>query len=270
MAKFSVAEQFRLERLSQMVGDRQLARWISDEAAASCSAEGSDELALTMAQRYLSGEPLQYIFGHWSFRNLELRCDSRGLIPRPETEMLVELVEEELRSSPWMKRLLDIGTGTGAIALSLATEMVGLSILASDVSSAALQLAEENVASQSSLKSELTLVESDLFEALGRYAPFDLIISNPPYIPLSAELDLRVSHYEPPQALFAGEDGLDVIRELISGAPNMLSGRGAMVFLEIDVTHGTRVIDLAAENGFTFAQIHRDLAGRERFAQLVY
>lgn len=259
-----------LDRLSRKVASQQLARWIWNEARSRYSGEDVEASALEFADRYLAGEPLQYVFGHWSFRGLELKCDRRGLIPRPETELLVDLVKADMAANPWMKRVLEIGTGTGAIALALGTEVSGLSIVATDVSPDALSLAKENLASQEALISEVVMVHSDLFSALGGYGLFDLIVSNPPYVPSSTVLDPRVADYEPHQALFGGVDGFQIIAKLIEGSPPMLSRRGAELYLEIDESHGGRIAELALRSGFSAAQIHQDLAGKDRFAQLVY
>ena len=182
----------------------------------------------------------------------------------------MDLVKGDLQTNPWMKRVLEIGTGTGAIALALATEVSGLSIVATDVSLDALSLAQENLASQESLTSEVVMVHSDLFSALGGYGLFDLIVSNPPYVPSSTVLDARVADYEPHQALFGGDDGLEIISRLIEGSPAMLSRRGAGLYLEIDESHGGRIVELASQSGFSAMQIHQDLAGKDRFAQLIY
>ncbi len=258
------------ERLSRKVGSQQLARWIWDEARSRCPDEDVETLACEFADRYMAGEPLQYVFGHWSFRALELKCDRRGLIPRPETELLVDLVKADLQANSWMKRVLEIGTGSGAIALALATEVSGLSIVATDVSGDALSLAKENLASQASLTSEVVMVHSDLFSALGGYGLFDLIVSNPPYVPSSTVLDARVADYEPHQALFGGDDGLEIIARLIEGSPPMLSRRGAELYIEIDESHGGRIVELASRSGFTATRIRQDLSGKDRFAQLIY
>ncbi|TAN22900.1 MAG: peptide chain release factor N(5)-glutamine methyltransferase [Actinomycetota bacterium] len=259
-----------LGRLSAKVGSLQISKWILDEAGSRCSGRQVESLAFEMAARYLGGEPLQYIFGHWSFRSLELNCDRRGLIPRPETELLVDLAISAIAANPAIVNVLEIGTGTGAIALALASEISGLKILAIDNSPEALKLARENLAAQASLKSEVEIVYSDLFSSLEDYGPFDLIVSNPPYIANSAKLDPRVAGYEPHQALFAGEDGLSVIRRIIEGSPSVLSGGSAQhVLIEIGETHGRKVVELALRNGYSQVCIRKDLAGRDRFACLV-
>jgi len=259
-----------LGRLAAMLGSLHLSKWILDEASSSCSGQQAQDLALEMAARYLGGEPLQYIFGHWSFRALDLKCDERALIPRPETELLVDLARAEINANPGTVKVLEIGTGTGAIALALATEVSGLSIVATDISLDALDLAGENLAAQSGLKSRVEIVCSDLFSSLDEYGAFDLIVSNPPYIPSSTELDPRVAGHEPHQALFGGEDGLSVIRRIIEEAPSKLRlGAAQMAIIEMDETHGRKVAELARHYGYSDVRIRKDLAGKERFACLV-
>lgn len=259
-----------LKDLSDRLGDFQIARWIIEEARSSVAEQNVNSKACEIADRYLRGEPLQYLFGHWSFRRLEVYCDNRALIPRPETELLVDLVQSALKNRKLETRILEIGTGTGAIALSLGTENPGLSIVATDLSQAALELARKNLAKyQKDLLSPVTLVHSDLFERLNSTVVYDFIVSNPPYVPASSELCPTVFDHEPHVALFAGEDGLDVIRKLIAEAPEWLLGEGSEVFIEIDHTQGPAVIDLGAKAGFREATIHNDLSGRVRFAHLI-
>ncbi|MDA8271447.1 MAG: peptide chain release factor N(5)-glutamine methyltransferase [Actinomycetota bacterium] len=259
-----------LERLSDRVGRPQLAKWIVDEAFSVRSGAAAESYALEIAQRYLAGEPIQYIFGHWSFRGLELKCDARALIPRSETEQLVDLVRSEITANPWMRKVLEIGTGTGAIALSLASEIAGLTVVATELSKGALALARENLAAQTGLPSGVEMVQSDLFDSMSGFGLFDLIVSNPPYLPASTVLEPRVALYEPHEALFGGADGLALITRLIEESPMHMTRRGAELILEIDETHGARVVELAHQHGYTSVQIHQDLSGRDRFAQLVY
>ncbi len=266
----SAAEWRLLQRLSERVGRGQLAKWILDEAFSVRSGAAAESYALEIADRYIAGEPIQYIFGHWSFRGLELKCDARALIPRPETEQLVDLARSEITANQWMRRIVEIGTGTGAIALSLATEIAGLKVVATELSTGALALARENLAAQTGFSSEVEMVQSDLFDSLSGFGLFDLIVSNPPYLPASTELEPRVATYEPHEALFGGADGLAVIARLIEESPVHMTRRGAGLVLEIDETHGARVVELANQHGYTFVQIHQDLSGRDRFARLVY
>lgn len=259
------------QRIVAEIGNPQLAIWIIEEAKVRDKGTNWENLAYSMACRFKRGEPIQYIFGHWSFRSLDLRCDSRALIPRPETEQLVQLIIDELGSSASKDTcILEIGTGTGAIAVSLAKEVENLTIVASDISSGALELAAENLARQSILRSEVHLIQSDLYGAIALEPHFDLIVSNPPYVPTGSYLESRVFKYEPHLALFGGLDGLDFIEPIIAGAPQRLKGRGGRVFLEIDQGHGENVLEIANECGFTQANLIKDYPGKDRFVSLVY
>lgn len=208
-------------------------------------------------------EPLQYIEGEAAFRQLRLRVDRRVLIPRPETEVLVGEVLGWARGRDRLE-ILDVGTGSGAIALSLATEGSFSRVVATDISADALQLARENHA----LMAPDAPVE---FRPGEGYAPvrgerFDVVVSNPPYVAEAerASLDPEVREWEPEGALFAGADGLRVVRELIAGAPSVLRA-GGLLALEIGSGQAAAVADqLRATPGFGEAHIRRDLAGRER------
>lgn len=253
-------------RIFARVGDLQLSRWIAAEAVERAGTAGAYEVAHELTERYLSGVPIQYLFGHWSFRSIELRCDPRALIPRPETEMLVELAKKFIAASGASK-VIDIGTGTGAIALSLAFECSGLEITATDIDEEALELAGENRNGILGLRSNVRLVVSDLFVGLENWERFDLIVSNPPYVAEGSRLEDRVRVYEPHHALFAGPDGLDVIRRIISEAPAWLTSGGGLM-IEIGELHGESVEELGDLAGFRSCTIERDLAGRNRFGIL--
>lgn len=225
----------------------------------------ADELAEFKARlrRRLRREPLQYIEGEAAFRELRLRVDARVLIPRPETEVLVD---EVLRWAAGRGALeaVDIGTGSGAIALSLATEGRFVRVVATDVSTDALAVAREN-------QRRTAPGASVEFREGAGYAPlgderFDVIVSNPPYIALgeAGSLAPEVREWEPAGALFAGETGLEVIRELVAGAPAHLRP-GGLLALEIGAGQAAAVADLVRSvPGFAAPRIRRDLAGRER------
>jgi release factor glutamine methyltransferase len=202
--------------------------------------------------RRASHEPLQHLTGTQEFYGLPLRVTRDTLIPRPETELLVEAAIAWANSQPPANpiRILDVGTGTGAIALALATHLPTAEITAIDISPAALTIARENAAALN-LTDRITFVESDLLAALTTSLPFDLIASNPPYIPTTdaPTLAAEVHDHEPHTALFAGNDGLDIYRRLIPAAhaalrPNGLLAlefgfgqRDALRFLLEDPTH---------------------------------
>lgn len=219
-----------------------------------------------LLKRRAAREPLQYIIGHQPFRNLELKVAPGVLIPRPETEQLVERVLEWIRCGPTAApTILDIGTGTGAIALSLAAEASAM-VTATDVSDTALAIAVEN-RDAAELTDVVAFRAGSLFEAVPHDAQFDVIVSNPPYIAEVDEqtLDPEVRDWEPRDALFAGTDGLDVIRRLAEGAARHLRC-GGLLALEVGSGQARTVASLLeAEAGYTDVRIGRDHDGIERF-----
>ena len=186
--------------------------------------------------RAATGEPIQYILGEWEFRELTLKCDKRALIPRPETEDLVQLLldDEQLRGvqSPV---ILDYGTGTGCIALSIAKEMPNARVIAIDVSEEALSLARENAAVLG-LESRVVFVNVSTVDLADLLEPntINAIISNPPYIPSETcdGLDQKVKDFEPRLALDGGPDGMDITRGIIEEAAMLLTGGGS-IYLEL-------------------------------------
>ena len=220
-----------------------------------------------LLRRRASREPLQYIIGRTGFRQLELKTDSRVMIPRPETEVLVqEVLDWASRRAGSMGRVWDMGTGTGAVALSLAAEGACTSVVATDVSPEALSVAADN-AKRYDVSGLVEFREGSLFEPLQQGEPFDVIVSNPPYIADSekGELQPEVRDWEPPEALFAGEDGLDVIRDLVAGAPEHLL-TGGLLALECGFSQAERVVaDVNATGAFASVRVRPDLTGRPRF-----
>jgi release factor glutamine methyltransferase len=207
--------------------------------------------------RRAAREPLAYIFGEWGFRRLTLRVDSRVLIPRPETEALVErcLALLEGLSEP---RVLDVGVGSGAIALAIADEYPGARVVATESSRDALAVAEEN-RSVAGLVERVELVEGELFAGLS--GPFDLVVSNPPYVE-AAELEAlepEVRLHEPRGALVA----TGVTERIADGAPALLDAGGALALEVADGAAGT-VADELRRRGYAEVTISPDLAGRER------
>jgi release factor glutamine methyltransferase len=220
-------------------------------------------------RRRLRHEPLQYVLGTAAFRALELRVDRRALIPRPETEVLVSAVLDWSTARAMAGRparsVLDIGTGSGAIALSLAAEGGFERVVATDVSAAALALAAENAAA-CGLAARVEFRCGPLFEPVGD-ARFDVVVANPPYVAESeaAMLAPEVLEHEPALALFGGDDGLDVLRDLIAAAPGYMED-GALLALEIGATQGEAVLDLVRRTGaYAAERIGLDLAQRPRF-----
>jgi release factor glutamine methyltransferase len=206
-----------------------------------------------MVRRRLRREPVAYILGRRGFRELDLAVDPRVLIPRPETELLVELAHEV---GP--RRVLDLGTGSGAIALAVAAELPGCEVLATDTSAGALAVARAN-SERLGLAERVELVEAMLPPGLGG---FDLVLANLPYVG-EAEwggLEPEVTEWEPREALLAGPDGLDVLRAAIPAA----AGVAPVLGLEVGAGQAAAVGDLAMEAGFGAIEVRSDLAGIPR------
>jgi release factor glutamine methyltransferase len=206
-------------------------------------------------RRAVEREPVAYIIGRRGFRHIELRVDRRALIPRPETELLVEVALE----LPAGTRVLDVGTGSGAVALALAQERPDLRVSGSDVDADALQLARAN---GERLGSPVSWLRADLLD--GVPDEFDAVLSNPPYVADGerAALAPEILRHEPPHALFAGADGLDAIRVLL--AQLATRERPRMVALEVGERQALAVANLMREAGFALVRTERDLAGIER------
>jgi len=242
------------------------------------------ELGLFRAllKRRANREPLQHVLGTVAFRELELATDARALIPRPETEVLVGEVLGWAREASgglcplsgglegpgdpeWGLTALDIGTGTGAIALSLLREGPFARVVATDSSPVALALAAEN-AERMGLGENLELREGRLFDPLRPQERFHVIVSNPPYVPEGdrASLAPEVRDWDPPEALFAGPEGLDVLLPLVEGAMAFLLP-GGLLALEVGDGQAGRVARaMEGTGGFGEIRIRPDLAGRER------
>ena len=220
-----------------------------------------------LLRRRASREPLQYIIGRAAFRQLELKTDPRVLIPRPETEVLVqEVLDWASAAGGSLGRVWDVGTGTGAVALSLAMEGSCTRVVATDLSPEALSVAADNV-ERHGLSGLVELREGSLFEPLEKGEVFDVIVSNPPYVAKGekGELQPEIRDWEPPEALFAGEDGMDVIRQLVAGASDHLLA-GGLLALECGLGQAERVAtDVIATGAFAAIRIRPDLTGRPRF-----
>jgi len=218
-----------------------------------------------LAQRVEAGEPLQYVIGHVDFWGLEIKCDPRALIPRPETELLVE---EVLNSNIWNDNpatVVDVGTGTGCIALTLAAQRPDANFKAVDISSNALELAKEN-AKANGLENKVFWMQNDLLE---RFAPesADLIVANLPYIASSdwKELHPSVRDHEPQAALDSGESGMEHINQLATQARYVLVP-GGKLFLEFGYDQGKAVFQCLEHLGYADIEIKHDLAGHDRIA----
>jgi release factor glutamine methyltransferase len=220
--------------------------------------------AIALVARRVAGEPLQYVTGVAGFRYLELAVGPGVLIPRPETELVAGRAIELLPASG---KLLDLGTGAGPIALAVATERPDATVIATDASEVALGWASRN---RDALSAGVELLLGDLFEPLpeGLLGSFDVIVSNPPYVSTNEieALPRDIVDHEPHDALFAGPDGLSMIRRIAPGAQQWLRNGGALV-LEIGADQEGAVVRLMKAAGFLDVVVGRDLAGRPRIAE---
>jgi release factor glutamine methyltransferase len=262
------------------VGDRSQARWLCEVASASVDGDEFlgrlDEPATermvshldTMVVRYRTGEPLQYVLGEWSFRHITLSVDRRVLIPRPETELVAEVAIGLAAQCEPTRTVADLGTGSGAIGLSMAYELPrrGTEVWITDASADAIDVARANLAGIGPAAANVRVAHGSWFEALPSDIQFDVIVSNPPYVAVgSPDLDAVVGEWEPASALFAGADGLDEIRILAAGAPDRLRPGGALV-LEIGADQGRAVDDVLRRAGLVDVEIRQDLTDRDRIA----
>jgi release factor glutamine methyltransferase len=218
--------------------------------------------------RRLAGEPVQYISGRAAFRSLDLAVDRRVLIPRPETEGLVEAVLETLRfeRQRWPHpRVLDLGTGSGAIALAIASEWPAARVTATDASAAALEVARANAASLG-LSDRVRFEHGDWFAAPGAEQRFEVVVSNPPYIAEGerANLPEDVREFEPAAALYSGSSGTEALREIIDEAPRHLVASGLLA-LELAENRAREVLSwLEGAQDWERADLRLDLAGQPR------
>ncbi|MGJ8654469.1 MAG: peptide chain release factor N(5)-glutamine methyltransferase [Opitutaceae bacterium] len=217
-----------------------------------------------LVKRRSQREPLQYILGTVEFCDLTLKVDARALIPRPETEELVELIVEAYKEKAAPKRILDLGTGTGALALALAHKFPDAEVVAVDVSPEALSLAQENVDALDAAE-RVILRSGSWFEPIEAGEQFDLIVSNPPYLTehemTTAEPEV-VAH-EPSNALVSGADGLDDLRLILEGVSAHLN-KGGLLAMETGIAQHTELDTLATAAGL-HGESHQDMSGRPRF-----
>jgi release factor glutamine methyltransferase len=220
--------------------------------------ERERDLARELVARRGSREPLAYVLGDWGFRRLVLRTDTRALVPRPETETVVERALAAIAGLE-APRVLDVGTGSGAIALAIADEHPGAVVTATEISPAALALARENA---ERLGLAVEFVETNLLDGLA--GPFDLVVSNPPYVAADelAELEPEVRDHEPRLALVAEEQTAEIAR-----AAGILLAPGAALVLESHAYRAAEVASLLEALGYDAVEISRDLAGRERVVE---
>jgi release factor glutamine methyltransferase len=273
--------------VEQRLGLAREARWLTEEASGRPAAEwhepatarGAARLS-TMVERRLAGEPLQYVIGHWPFRDLELMVDRRVLIPRPETEITAEVALEEAAragarrepSNPWGGSVpafpvADLGTGSGALALALASELPEAEVWATDADADALHVAGANLAGAGLVATRVRLAHGLWYEALpealrGRLV---VIVSNPPYVGEAeyAALPPEVRDHEPRAALVPGPRGTEALEELLDGAPGWLAPEGALV-LELAPHQAAPLAERARLIGYRQVEVRPDLAGRDR------
>ncbi|MFP5579069.1 MAG: peptide chain release factor N(5)-glutamine methyltransferase [Acidimicrobiia bacterium] len=248
------------------------ARWIVERAAGDPYRVVADRPVTVrshhhwrlMVERRETGEPLQYVLERWPFRQLELFVDRRVLIPRPETEVVVDavLAEHARVGGP----VVDLGTGSGAIALSVAAERPGTEVWGVERSSAALAVARANCTGLGRRARTVRLLEGSWFSALPEElrGEVGVVVSNPPYVPDGALLPADVEGWEPREALRAGEDGLADLRVIIAEAVDWLAPGGALVAEHGD-DQGAVTRALAASAGFDAIRTGTDLTGRDRY-----
>ena len=231
------------------------------------------ETAFDWAKRRAAGEPLQYILGHTDFMGLDIRVAPGVLIPRPETEGLCELLAEEAKvrtaekdGQVWPARVLDLCTGSGCIAAWAAHVFPEAYIAAADLSEEALAVAAQNCPAR------VTLLQGDLFGALrNNRDAFDVILSNPPYIPSVTvdTLEREVKDFEPRLALDGGPEGMDLVSRIIREAPDHLAA-GGLLLMEIDDTQEALVFDACAgSHRYVSYEVLRDLAGKIRYLKAI-
>ena len=271
-----------LNETIEVLGERPQARWICETA---CGLDGDEFLAEldepatermvaqldAMVARYRAGEPLAYVMGHWSFRTIELMVDRRVLIPRPETEMVAGRALELARGVADQRRVVDLGTGSGAIGLSLAAELpiMGTEVWLTDYSTDAVDVARANAIGLGRAAANVRLSHGSWFDALpvDVRGEIDVVVSNPPYIADGdPEVAESVLEYEPHTALFAGDDGLDDVRTIARDARDWLRSGGWLV-MEIGYQQGEAVKALLERFGYADVAIANDLTGRPRIAE---
>jgi release factor glutamine methyltransferase len=223
--------------------------------------------------RLEAGEPLPYVLGHWEFFGLDLEISADVLIPRPETELMVERAIAWLMATRERRTIADVGTGSGCIAIAIAKSIPNAKLMATDISRPALEVARRN-ARRHNVAGRIDFIQCDLLpphppDPLPTDLHFDLICANLPYIPTRTLQGLDVYGREPTLALDGGADGLDIIRRLLRIAPEWLAP-GGMILLEIEASQGMSAVSLAYDV-FDKVEIrlHQDLAGHDRLLEIL-
>ncbi len=244
--------------------------WVMAHPELSLTPEQEEQVDHALA-RLEHGESFPYVLGQWEFFGLEFDLTPDVLIPRPETELLVEKAIAWLQASPVRRTVADVGTGSGVIAVSIAMNVPDAAILATDISHKALEVARKN-AIRFDVANRIDFLQCDLLPyhlaSLPTESHFDLICANLPYIPTETLHRLPIFGREPTLALDGGTDGLDLIRHLLEIAPQWLAP-GGKILLEIESTHGIEALNLACDM-FSKGVIHldRDLAGQDRLLEI--
>ena len=265
---------------ADVLGDAPMARWLCEHASGLDAEEYTAELDElvnarsgihldAMIRRVLDGEPVQYVMGRWAFRYLDLMIDQRVLIPRPETEIMVDVVLRHVGSSKGPFTIADLGTGSGAVGLSLLQELPlnSATVWMTDISTDAIDVARANAAGIGRPAAGARFEVGSWWDALPFDVAglFDVVVSNPPYIARAdVEVESSVNEWEPHSALFAGDDGLDDIRVIAAEAPQWLRSGGLLV-VEMGYTQAPQVTELFARSGLTDVIVRQDLAGHDRF-----
>ncbi len=220
------------------------------------------EIVFNIISRRKDKEPLQYILGETEFYGYTIKVDKSVLIPRPETELLVERIIAEEND---IKNILEIGTGSGALVIALAKKMNGIVIDATDISEDALRIAEQNTILN---QVDINIFKSDIFDnVLNKY---DLIISNPPYISLTdyEELPVEIKDFEPKSALLADDNGLFFYNKILQKAKDHLTESGKIYF-EIGYDQAKKITEIAKKNRFSNIKVFKDLNGFDRIVRII-
>jgi release factor glutamine methyltransferase len=231
-------------------------------------AEVTDESAIVdgyteLVERRCNHEPVQYLTGSAGFRNLNLAVGPGVLVPRPETEGLVEEVLKHIANLPGPVSVIDLGAGSGAMAISIATEAPNTHVIAVEKSADAIEWLKQNVAFYDE---KIRIVEGDVAEVL-EGVKCDVVVANPPYVPDSQPLPKDVANFEPAIALFGGSDGLELPKRFISAAARLLK-TGGLLAIEHTETQGEAIADLLRTD-FNQIALHQDLTGRPRWTSAI-
>ena len=265
---------------AEVLGDAPAAKWLCEHASGLDGDEFIAELDVlvnarsgihldAMIRRVLDGEPVQYVLGRWAFRYLDLMVDQRVLIPRPETELMVDVVLRHVGTAKGPFTMADLGTGSGAVGLSLLNELPlnSATVWMTDVSTEAIDVARANASGLGRPAAGARFEVGSWWDALPSNIAglCDVVVSNPPYIARGdVEVEPSVNQWEPHSALFSGDDGLDDIRVIASGATQWLR-RGGLLEVEMGYTQTTYVSELFSAAGIEDITVHKDLAGHDRF-----